>query len=156
MNRPNQLFAVLLLLIATVSWGAMFPVAKPALAVIDPYYLTLIRYAPAGLVFLLILALVEGRRALSLEGRLPLLFGLATLGFAGFNLLAFTGLAHSRPEHAAVIMATMPMPTHDSCLRYRRARLSLRSYVALYNTATLKPVMARAKSKVPQSKLATS
>ena len=111
MNRRNQMFAVLLLLVATVSWGAMFPVAKPALAVIDPYYLTLIRYAPAGLVFLLILALVEGWQALRLEGRLFLLLGLATLGFAGFNLLAFTGLAHSRPEHAAVIMATMPMLT---------------------------------------------
>jgi drug/metabolite transporter (DMT)-like permease len=109
MNR--QLTGITLLLIATVTWGAMFPLAKPALAVMDPYWLTLLRYVPAGLVFLLLLAVTEGRNALRLEGRFFLLFALGTLGFAGFNLLAFTGLAHSRPEHAAVIMALMPMLT---------------------------------------------
>jgi len=40
-----------------------------------------------------------------------LLWLYGSLGFAGFNLLAFTGLAHSRPEHAAVIMALMPLMT---------------------------------------------
>lgn len=109
MNR--QLAGVALLLVATVTWGAMFPVAKPALELMDPYWLTAIRYVPAGLLFLLLLAFIEGRKSLQLEGRLLLLLALATLGFAGFNLLAFTGLAHSRPEHAAVIMALMPMLT---------------------------------------------
>jgi drug/metabolite transporter (DMT)-like permease len=111
MSRHRQLAGIALLLIATVTWGAMFAVAKPALAVMDPYWLTAIRYAPAGLLFLLMLAVTEGLQALRLEGRFVLLLALGTLGFAGFNLLAFTGLAHSRPEHAAVIMALMPMLT---------------------------------------------
>ncbi len=111
MTRTGMVLAVGLLLAATMSWGGMFPVAKPALALMDPYYMTLIRYGAAALVFLLILRGVEGAGALRLEGRGGTLLFLGALGFAGFNLLAFTGLAHTRPEHGAVIMALMPMIT---------------------------------------------
>lgn len=111
MSQHRMLLGILFLLAATMSWGGMFPVAKPALELIDAYWLTSIRYVPSGLVFLLLLALVEGTAALRFDGHGATLFALGTLGFAGFNLLAFTGLAHSRPEHAAVIMATMPMLT---------------------------------------------
>ncbi len=111
MTRGYVLSAVGLLLIATMSWGGMFPVAKYALTLMDPYYMTLIRYAPAAIVFLLILYVLEGKSALRLEGRGFSLLLLGTLGFAGFNLLAFNGLVYSRPEHGAVIMALMPMIT---------------------------------------------
>lgn len=103
--------AVALLLTATMSWGGMFPVAKSALTILDPYYMTLIRYGIAAVLFLVILRIAEGKAALSLDGRGGILVFFGALGFAGFNLLAFTGLAHSRPEHGAVIMALMPMIT---------------------------------------------
>jgi drug/metabolite transporter (DMT)-like permease len=54
---------------------------------------------------------LEGRAALLAKGHGWRLFTYGTVGFAGFNLLAYAGLAHSRPEHAAVIMAMMPMIT---------------------------------------------
>ncbi|ARU58056.1 hypothetical protein OLMES_4038 [Oleiphilus messinensis] len=111
MKSNSLAVAVGLLMAATLSWGGMFAVAKPALGVMDPFYLTLIRYGVAAVLFVLILIWVEGAGALRLEGRLGLLFLLATLGFAGFNLLAFNGLVHTRPEHGAVIMAMMPMIT---------------------------------------------
>jgi hypothetical protein len=41
----------------------------------------------------------------ALEGRGLRLFWLGSLGFAGFNLLAYTGLAHSRPQSASLIVA---------------------------------------------------
>ncbi len=63
MTRNHTAFAVGLLLAATLSWGGMFPVSKPALHLIDPYYLTAIRYGSAAVLFALILAAVEGRRA---------------------------------------------------------------------------------------------
>lgn len=107
---PRQLWpAVLLLLIATCSWGGMFPVAKPLLLQLDPFYMTFIRYSATALVLLVILLILEGRKPFSFDGRLPRLFFLGTLGFAGFNLLAFNGLIHTKPQHAAVIMATQPM-----------------------------------------------
>lgn len=111
MTRTDLMLAAGLLLAATMSWGGMFPVAKPALALMDPYYMTLIRYGSAAVLLLLLLHRVEGAGALSLEGRPGALLFLGGLGFAGFNLLAFTGLAHTRPEHGAVIMALMPMIT---------------------------------------------
>lgn len=110
--KPNQtLFAVSLLLAATLSWGGMFPVAKPALALMDPYYMTWIRYGCAAVLFIVLLWWREGRGALHPGRQWLSLFLLGTLGFAGFNLLAFNGLAHTRPEHGAVIMALMPMIT---------------------------------------------
>jgi drug/metabolite transporter (DMT)-like permease len=36
---------------------------------------------------------------------------LGTAGFAGFNLLSYAGLAHTTPQHAALIVATMPLIT---------------------------------------------
>lgn len=111
MTKNNLFLAVFLLLLATLSWGGMYPVAKASLTVIDPYYMTLIRYAPAALLFLLILFVVEGKAAFAMEGRSLSLLFLGTLGFAGFNLLAFNGLVHAKPEHGAVIMAVMPMIT---------------------------------------------
>lgn len=111
MLKNSRLLAAGLLLAATLSWGGMFPVAKNALTTIDPYYMTLVRYGLAALLFPVLLALGEGRRAFSAEGRAPTLFFLGALGFAGFNLLAFAALVHTRPEHGAVIMGTMPMIT---------------------------------------------
>jgi drug/metabolite transporter (DMT)-like permease len=111
MTRGSVLLAGGLLLIATMSWGGMFPVAKHALSVMDPYYMTMIRYIPAAVIFILILYWYEGKGALRLEGRALSLLFLGSLGFAGFNLLAFNGLVNSRPEHGAVIMALMPMIT---------------------------------------------
>ncbi|SEG07886.1 DMT family transporter [Marinobacterium lutimaris] len=101
--------AVVLLLITTWSWGGMFPVAKPMLDILDPFFMTLIRFSLTALGLLLILFCVEGRKAFNFEGRLLRLLFLGTLGFACFNLLAFNGLVHSKPEHGAVIMATQPM-----------------------------------------------
>ena len=101
--------AIVLLLMATMSWGGMFPVAKHVLASMDPYYMTFIRYAVVAFIFVLMLIGFEGLKALKLDGQFLKLLFLGFLGFAGFNLLAFTALEHSRPEHGAVIMALQPM-----------------------------------------------
>lgn len=101
----------LLLLFATISWGAVFPVAKPLLPLIDGVHMTLFRYGIGTFLFAAVLIAVEGPRRMRFDGRFveAALFG--TLGFAGFSLLMFTGLTWSRPEHAAIIMATMPLIT---------------------------------------------
>lgn len=98
-------------LIAVVSWGAMFPIAAHALPHVDPFNITAIRYIAASAIFLAILAAVEGGRALSLDGRGWQLFALGSLGFAGFNLLAYVALLWSPPQDVAVIVPTMPLVT---------------------------------------------
>jgi drug/metabolite transporter (DMT)-like permease len=92
-------------------WGVMFVIGKSALERVDAFHLTTIRYGIAGLIFLGILVAVEGRSSLRLEGRGRRLWLLGSLGFAGFNLLAFTGLDHARPESAALIVAFAPLVT---------------------------------------------
>ena len=79
--------------------------AKRTLPVLDAFFLGSVRYAFGVLIFIAILWAVEGRQALRYGGRaLPAaVYGM--IGFCGFNLLVWWGLAFTRPEHAAIIMA---------------------------------------------------
>jgi drug/metabolite transporter (DMT)-like permease len=94
-----------------VAWGGQFVVGKSALGRVDAFHLTTVRYGAAVLVLLVLLAAIEGPRALRLDGRGIRLLLLGALGFAGFNLLAYTGLAHARPQSAALITALGPLLT---------------------------------------------
>jgi drug/metabolite transporter (DMT)-like permease len=101
-------------LFATVTgltWGGQFVVGKSALGHADAFHLNTVRYGIAAAVLLLLLVLREGRGALRLEGRGRQLFVLGAIGFAGFNLLAYTGLEHATPQSAALITALAPLLT---------------------------------------------
>jgi len=89
----------------------MFPIADAAIQHVDPFHLTEIRYIIATAGFLTLLWVFEGRGALRLQGRGRELFLFGSAGIAGFNLLAFAGLEHTTPEHAALIVATSPLIT---------------------------------------------
>ena len=52
LHKNSYLSGVIYCLIATFSWGAMFPVMTHALHKTDPFTFTLIRYTFAGAVFL--------------------------------------------------------------------------------------------------------
>jgi drug/metabolite transporter (DMT)-like permease len=94
-----------------VTWGGQFVVGKSALGSVSAFPLTTIRYAGAAGLWLVVLAAVEGRNALRLDGRGLRLLWLGALGFAGFNLFAYTGLAHARPQSASLIVALAPLLT---------------------------------------------
>ncbi|HEU5477939.1 MAG TPA: DMT family transporter [Gaiellaceae bacterium] len=122
-----------------LAWGGQFVVGKSAVAHVDAFHLTAVRYALAGLLLLAILAAVEGRAALRLDGRGLRLWWLGTLGFAGFNLLGFTGLEHARAQSASLIVALAPLLTalvlwQRSGVRPRRSTL-LALAVALVGVA---------------------
>ncbi|MCW2997821.1 MAG: permease of the drug/metabolite transporter superfamily [Solirubrobacterales bacterium] len=110
--------APLLSLTAVVSWGAMFPIAAHALPHVDAFNLTAIRYGLASLAFVALLVVAEGRGALRYDGRFGELFVLGSFGFAGFNLFTYLGLEHTRPQNAALIVATTPLIT--ALVRWRR------------------------------------
>src|SRR3954469_8499576 len=96
-------------IVAALSWGAMFPIAASALHRVDPFPLTAIRYGIGVVVFLGLLAAVEGRKAFKTEGRGLELFVLGSIGFAGFNLLSYVGLEHTRTQDASLIVAAQPL-----------------------------------------------
>lgn len=104
---------VVFCLIATNTWGGMFPVMASALHSLDPFTLTALRYSGAAIAFVLLLLWKEGRGALSLKGeRVGLAWLLGSLGFAGFGFLVFFGQQLAGPDGAltaSIVMATMPM-----------------------------------------------
>jgi drug/metabolite transporter (DMT)-like permease len=108
-NRHNLAQGTLLMCAVVLIWGAFLPVSKIALAVIDPYWLTLLRYGIAAACFLAALAFIEGRRALSFEGQAAKAWAYGSAGFAGFSLFVFEGLRLTRPEHGAMILALGPV-----------------------------------------------
>lgn len=109
MIRPSSKF--LPSLVPAFGWGAMFPIADSAIKHVDPFHLTAMRYILAAVGFLALLWAFEGSRAFRLDGRGVELFLYGSAGIAGFNLLAFAGLEHTTPEHAALIVATSPLIT---------------------------------------------
>jgi drug/metabolite transporter (DMT)-like permease len=108
-GRNTSTIGGLLAAFTGVVWGGQFVVAKSALDRTDAFWLTAVRYALAVVILLALLAVVEGRGALSPRGRTLQLTVLGTLGFAGFNLLAYTGLEHARPQSASLIVALAPL-----------------------------------------------
>ena len=113
MSKSNSyLKGAFFCLIATLSWGIMFPVMTHTLNQIDPFTFTAMRYSIAGIVFLAFLYLQEGRAAFKLDGNLLLLWLFGSAGFAGFGFFVFLGQKIAGPEgalEASMMMATMPL-----------------------------------------------
>jgi drug/metabolite transporter (DMT)-like permease len=123
--------AVLGLAMATVIWGAMFPISGHILQSMDALSMTLLRYGLAAPVFLLLLARREGWCALRPGVPLLPLVGLGALGFAGFNLLMFFGVSQSRSEHGAIVMALQPLIAAMILWARTGRRPATRSFAAL-------------------------
>ena len=111
MRSRSATLGVLFATTTAVVWGGQFVVGKSALESVNAFPLSTMRYALAAALWLVVLAVLEGPAALRLDGRGWRLFWLGSLGFAGFNLLAYTGLAHARPETASLIVALGPLLT---------------------------------------------
>jgi len=110
--RDNVLFGAFLCLIASMSWGAMFPVARDAFYHIDPFYFTILRYGSVTIILVIALLLREGRSAFRFEGKLLPLWFFGTMAFTVYNLLIFYGqdlLGEPGVMVASINEALMPM-----------------------------------------------
>ena len=86
-------------------WTPLFSVAKRTLPLLDAFALGTVRYALGIVLFVLLLAAVEGRQALGFGGRLAAATLVGLIGITGFNLFVWIGLVYTRPEHASIILA---------------------------------------------------
>lgn len=112
METKNYGRGVLMCLIATISWGGMFPVMTSALTFVDPFTFTCIRYALAGLAFVVVLKIMDKTTHRYTAKELLLCWFFGTCGFAGFQFLVFEGQRLAGPEGAltaSIMMATMPL-----------------------------------------------
>ncbi len=104
-QAPSPLRGTLWLALAVFSWAGLFPLAKRTLPVLDAFALGSARYALGIVLFVAILWVAEGARALRYGARLVPACVFGVVGFCGFNLLVWWGLVYTRPEHAAIILS---------------------------------------------------
>jgi len=111
MNPIFAVQAVAAWLLATTAWGSLFLVGKAVVAVLDPLWFTLVRYAlaTAGLAALVHHFGHSPWARLRQHWKPLTAFGVA--GYGAFSVLVFYGLKLSLPSHGSVIMATMPFTT---------------------------------------------
>ncbi|MBY0596467.1 DMT family transporter [Bacillus bingmayongensis] len=112
MRKGQMIMGALACLIASMSWGAMFPVADHALEYIDPFYFSFIRYGAVAIVLVLLLLMKEGKKAFRLEGKGKLLVFFGTMAFTVYNVLVFLGqmlMGKSGVMVASIMEALMPM-----------------------------------------------
>src|ERR1043165_10161899 len=90
-------------------WVPLFSVAKRTLPYLDAFALGTVRYSIGVVLFVVLLAAVEGRRALRYDGRLLAASGAGVMGITGFNLFIWIGPMFTGPEQAVLLLA-LPTP----------------------------------------------
>lgn len=112
MKNKSIITGSILCTIASVSWGAMFPVAHIALQQIDPFYFSFLRYFFVTVMLCVLLWVKEGLSAFRLEGRgLALLF-FGTMAFTVYNMGVFLGqhlMGEAGTIAASIMEVMMPM-----------------------------------------------
>lgn len=112
MNSRKIGLGTLLCLIASMSWGAMFPVAHLALQSIDPLYFSFLRYFFVTLLLVPLLFIKEGKSAFRMEGKGKQLLFYGTMGFTLYNFMIFSGqqlMGEAGTIIASIMEALMPM-----------------------------------------------
>ena len=112
MLKKQIVVGSLLCLIASMSWGAMFPVAHIALQQIDPFYFSFIRYFVVAVILSVLLWVKEGRASFRLEGRGKTLLFFGTMAFTVYNMCIFLGqqlMGEPGTVAASIMEVLMPM-----------------------------------------------
>src|SRR5699024_4816440 len=90
MKNP-VLFVVICGALASMSWGAMFPVANGAGLQINHVYFTIIRSLTVTVLWIFFLLKKEGKKAFRLEGNGIKIWFFGTMGFTIYNIFIFWG-----------------------------------------------------------------
>lgn len=112
LTKKPIIIGSILCLIASMSWGAMFPVAHLALQKIDPFYFSFIRYLIVGVILSIMLLMKEGKSAFRLEGRGKALLFYGAMAFTVYNMFVFLGqhlMGETGIIAASIMEVLMPM-----------------------------------------------
>ncbi|WP_028307560.1 DMT family transporter [Desulfitibacter alkalitolerans] len=111
MDFSKKWIIYILLLLATISWGASFVAGRYAVGELHPLVAASSRFILAFLVLLPILILKEGRNILVSLRDLPLLFAAGLTGIVIYNICFFTGLKYTYALNGSLIVAAGPVFT---------------------------------------------
>lgn len=98
-------------LVTVVIWGVQFPIAKSAFETVDAFHSAIVRFGIPAMILVIILVMREGRSALAFNRETREVGFLGVVGMCGAPSLIFGGLMFTRPEIAAIIVATQPIMT---------------------------------------------
>lgn len=102
---------VVLVFTTVLIWGVQFPIAKSAFDHVDPFHLALARYGVPMCLLVSWLVFTEGMSSLRFDRRAGAATVVGVIGMCGSPALVFGGLAMTRPEIAAIIIAIQPILT---------------------------------------------
>jgi drug/metabolite transporter (DMT)-like permease len=102
---------IALALLAALAWGTSFPAIAQCMQLIQPLWVTAIRFGIALPPLIVACYSLEGRRALSLEGRALPILAIGAIGMGGYNIFAVYGIKFAGAEHAALLFAMVPLMT---------------------------------------------
>lgn len=105
MTRKSLAAGLAWITLSILCWAPLFSVAKRTLPYLDAFALGTARYFFGVVLFVLLVAAVEGRGALRYAGRFLPAAAFGVVGITGFNLFLWIGLMFTLPEHAAIILA---------------------------------------------------
>lgn len=101
----------LIVLLTVIIWGVQFPVAKHAFESVDAFHASIVRFSLPAFLLMMVLLIREGTAAFQLRGDIVRVSVLGIIGMCGAPSLIFGGLMFTRPEIAAIIVATQPLMT---------------------------------------------
>lgn len=101
----------LIVLLTVIIWGVQFPVAKYTFETVNAFHAAIVRFSVPALILIVALLIREGVAAFQLRGEFLRISVLGLIGMCGAPSLIFGGLMFTRPEIAAIIVATQPLMT---------------------------------------------
>lgn len=101
----------LLVLLTVIIWGVQFPIAKHSFEAVNAFHSAVFRFTLPAIVLLTALVIREGWSAIKTGPDTLRIIGLGVIGMCGAPSLIFGGLMFTRPEIAAIIVATQPLIT---------------------------------------------
>jgi len=96
-------------LLTVIIWGVQFPIAKHTFETVDAFHSAVFRFTLPALILLAILVIREGWSATKAGPDTLRVAALGVMGMCAAPSLIFGGLMFTRPEIAAIIVATQPL-----------------------------------------------
>ncbi len=100
-----------LVFFTVIVWGIQFPLAKHTFDTINSFHSAVFRFSLPAIILLIALGLREGWSSIHTGADKFKVLGLGVIGMCGAPSLIFGGLMFTRPEIAAIIVATQPLMT---------------------------------------------
>lgn len=107
-RKPSRRFAVFLMIVNTVAWGAALPIVKPALAFITPYQFLLYRYIFAA-IFSFPVLLYYLPKVKHIWKKIAVIIGMELVGTTLALGMLYEGLRQTSSIQAGLIASTTPV-----------------------------------------------